>query len=144
MMDTTDLRQVLHDDAYSNAFAPMDPDTIIGLARRRRRTRTAAGALIAVALVGGAVATAVSTAGTTSGGRATLIPAAPPSSPATQPRVEGIKQPEFVPDKFLRLDPGGDPPPSTASYTELLSAGSSPISLPLTSVIRLSAWVSAV
>ena len=122
-MDITDLRQLLADDADKATFAPVNPETVLALARRRGHRRRMVAALLAAGLAGAVAASVWSTADSAAGGTATLIPAASPSSSLASPRVVGITRPiVFLPGGPLALDPAGSPPASTASPQRLLAA----------------------
>ena len=122
-MDIADLRQLLAEDADSVAFAPVNPQTVLALARRRGHRRIMVAALLAAGLAGAVAASVWSTADSAAGGTATLIPAASPSFLPASPRVVGITRPMlFLPGGPLALDPAGSPPASTASAQRLLAA----------------------
>jgi hypothetical protein len=115
----TRLREALH-DAGSVPVGSIDFDQLAQNHQRRARRCWAAGGSAAVAVV--ALAIWAGTGGNTSAGRATLVPATPPSASPDSPRVVGITKPIVLAGGPLRLDPAGAPPASTASIQRLLAA----------------------
>jgi hypothetical protein len=83
-MESTELRQLLHERAAAESFEPIDPERILTRARaRRRRQHTSAAALLAVLTAGGVFAALLTGSGQGSGMPDQVIPAA--SSPGRTP-----------------------------------------------------------